>query len=500
MQPSKIFSNSFLYGSLALIAGMLLTVAFAPFHIFPLAILCPAILVGAWLQASPKQAFWRGYLFGLGHFTTGIYWVYISIHTFGQASFLLSSIITISLIAILALFPAYTGYLLKRFFPLNNSKNLILAFPALWTLLEWARSLIATGFPWLLLGYSQTTSPLKGYAPILSVYGVSLAVLISSGILVNLALQYKTHRKNMIYSLVGLIVIWLTGAVLCFIPWTQPTGKPIQISLVQGSIPQELKWSEEALQPSLDRYEQLTQPHWDSQIIIWPEAAIPLALQDAGEFLLKIDQAAKQHKTTVITGIPFKVPQTDNYLNAIITLGEGSGFYAKRHLVPFGEYTPFKNVLQRLLTSLNIPMSDFIPWTQQGRAFSAGGTTLSANICYEVAYPELVLNKNETVGMLFTVSNDAWFGQSIAQAQHLQTAQLRALEMRRPMLFAGNNGITAIIQPDGNIQSTIPPYVPGVLTDKVQARSGLTPWQRSQIDPLLIILLLMLGIARRWRK
>ena len=333
--------------ALALLAGVMLTFAFAPFSLFPLAILSPALLLWLWLPISPKKAFWRGWLYGLGFFGTSIYWVFISIHTFGNASIFLALVITGSFIALLALFPACQGYLLNRYFPENNGRKMICSFSALWVLLEWVRSWFCSGFPWVLLGDSQIYSPLKGFAPIYGVYGVSLAVLLSSGIWVHIGWNIKKRKyKSAYYSFAAFALLWIIGGGLTVMTWTQPQGKPIQVSLVQGNIPQEIKWSPDQLQFTLDRYISLTQAHWDSSIIIWPEDAIPLPLQTSIHFIDQLTIQAKQHKTSLVIGIPIKNEfnnnnnNNDEYFNGVIVIGSNTDAYLKHHLVPFGEYTP----------------------------------------------------------------------------------------------------------------------------------------------------------------
>lgn len=499
---NKFFKAGLRGDGLAIIAGMLLTLAFAPFDITPLGILSPALLLALWLQVTPRRAFFRGWLFGLGLFSTGVYWVYISIHTYGEATILLSSVITVGLINILALFPAVTGWILNRYFPVNNDTKILCAFPVIWAFFEWLRSWLFTGFPWLSLGYSQVHAPLKGYAAIFSVHGITLLMLISAGLFLN-ALFYLKPKKNVgvaYQHLFTLVLIWVVGAALSFVNWTKPVGEPIQVSLVQGNIPQEVKWSPEQLLPTLKIYQDLTSEHWDSKIIIWPEGAIPIPLQSAQEFLEVMNSTAKSYKTTIVTGIPVKAPGVDGYYNAVIATGTGDGMYMKRRLVPFGEYIPFENILHNVLTSLNIPMSDFITSRRTFPPFLINGVRMSVFICYEIAFPEQVMDKDPNIGMTLTVSNDAWFGHSIAQAQHLQIAEMRALELGRPVLFVSNNGITAIINPKGRVQSSIPPYETAVLTDKVQPYQGLTPWQQVGLDPWFIGLILLLIIAARARK
>lgn len=478
---------------LAFFAGCLLTLAFAPFSLFPLAIFSPAILLWLWLPVTPKQAFWRGWLYGLGFFGTSVYWVFISIHTFGNAPIPLAALITGCFIALLALFPALNGYLLNRFFPEKNGRKMICAFPAIWVLLEWIRSWFCTGFPWVLLGDSQLYSPLKGFAPIYGVYGVSLAVLICSGILVHaICNSIKGKYKSVYGSLFSFILVWLIGGGLTFIVWTHPQGKPIQVSLVQGNIPQDIKWSPEHLQPTLDSYLSLTRAHWNSQIIIWPEDAIPLPLQNAISFVSQLDIEAREHHVSLITGIPVKKDNNGDYYNAVIVIGASTDAYLKHQLVPFGEYTPIPSLLKPVMGFFDIPMSNLTASTGKPKPMIVDGVKIATFICYEIAYPELVVSQGTDIGMLLTVSNDAWFGHSIASAQHLAIAQMRALEMGRPLLFVSNTGITAIIKPNGMIQSAAPMDKTAVLTDSVQPTQGKTLWQRRSMDAILILLFLLL--------
>ena len=494
------FQASRLGDMAALISGLLLTLAFAPFGLFPLAVLAPALLLALCYTETNKRAFWRAYLFGLSFFGSGVYWVYISIHTYGSASYLVSCGITVGFVFLLALFPAMAFYFLNRAFPQWNTSKILCAFPAMWVTFEWIRSWIFTGFPWLLVGYSQTNSPLKGYAPILGVYSVSYAVILTSALCVFAVL----HKHNPVFlrrSLIAISSIWLIGAGFCFIPWTHADDTPVKVSLVQGNIAQDMKWSPDQIQPTLDTYLDLTKPHLDSQIIVWPEGAIPISAQTAAEFLDKIGDVVKQHHGSLITGIPVRSYDPDGYYNALITRGDGSGDYYKRVLVPFGEYIPMQAMLRNFLARyITIPMTDFLSGPRKPTLLHAGNTLISATICFEIAFPELALTKNKDVGLLLTVSDDAWFDHSIAQAQHLQTARMRAIEMRRPLLFVSNNGITAIVTPEGKIQASIPAYTADVLTAEVQPRTGLTPWQRLPMEPLLFLLGFLLYFTFRNQK
>jgi apolipoprotein N-acyltransferase len=495
MKLKSLFTAGILGDTVALLAGALLTLAFVPFNIYPLAVVSPALLLCEWLYVKQGRAFFRGFLFGLGLFGTGVYWVYISIHTFGEAPVWLSVFITAGFIAILALFPAFTGYFLNRYFPTINFNKLVLAFPAYWMLLEWTRSWLFSGFPWLSLGYSQMNSWLRGWATIFSVYGVSLGLLLTSSLLVACVFWYKDQRtKPIIKSLLFIIALWVLGGLILLIDWSHPYGTPLKVSLVQGNIPQSIKWSPEAVQPTLDRYTTLTNNHWDSKIIIWPEGAIPIPISAAANLIEKLNKQALEHKATLITGIPAHAGISHDYYNTIVTLGKEQTVYIKFRLVPFGEFTPYSHYLKPLLSHFNIPMSDFIPGPAKPEQLKAQGITISAFICYEIAFPEQV-NRHVDSGFLLTVSDDAWFGHSIAQAQHLQMAQMRSLELAKPQFFVSNDGLTAFINQKGRVTDIAPPFEPYVLTADVRPYMGATLWQLFGTDPILFGITVMLILA-----
>lgn len=477
----------------SLLAGALLAVAFAPFFLFPLALVSTATILALWLNISAGRAFFRGWLFGIGLFGTGVYWIFISIHTYGNTSIGIAFILTFLFVAILALFPALQGYWLNRFFKDTTDAKLLYAFPALWVLLEWIRSFLFSGFPWLTLGDSQINSPLKGYAPLLSVYGVSLMTAISGALLVSVWQKWQAKNKKGAYlNLVSLLFIWVIGAILNTMTWTHPIGKPIQVSLVQGNIGQSLKWSPSQLKPTLEQYRQLSQSHWDSHLVIWPESAIPIPLEYAQNFVNYMDYEARIHHSALLTGIAV-TDKPGTYFNAVIAVGDHTNdFYLKRRLVPFGEYVPIPRFFGNLMQKLDIPLPNLVPGRGMNKPIEANGLKIATFICYEIAFAEQVAFPDPQVNLLLAVNDDAWFGHSIAAAQHLEMAQMRALETERPVLFVSNTGITAIITPKGKIQAKAPSYQPFVLTGNIQAVTGLTPWQRRGLDPVLILIIIFL--------
>ncbi|WP_218813658.1 apolipoprotein N-acyltransferase [Rickettsiella endosymbiont of Dermanyssus gallinae] len=517
--------NIYFKEGLALIIGGLLALAFAPLALYPLAIICPALLLLLWLNCTPRRSFFIGLFFGIGFFSVGVSWVFISIHVFGNTSILLSLFITGLFIFILALFTGLQGYFLNRFFPDNSRIKRYLIFPSLWTLSEWVRSWILTGFPWLLLSTSQVNSPLAGYVPLIGGLGVTFLVTLSSALLSGVIIE---KEKNSLYSsrlnfrlcsrpvrnphvpdihsgsspsrrlaenpiavslfpLVLLIVLWIAGYGLHFIHWTRVVGQPIQVSLIQANIPQEIKWEPQYAQTSLDNYKQLTQAYWHSRLIIWPEAAIPILQHNARPFLTQLDKEATQHGATLITGIP--IQEGFQYYNGMLAVGVDHARYYKQRLVIFGEYLPWWIACaQGLLNLLDIPMSSFSPGPPNQSAFKVAGVDLGTFICYEIAYPSLVREALPKAQLLLTINDDAWFGHSFALAQHLQIGQFQALATGRYLLFLSNTGMTAIVTPQGNIQAQLPPFKVSTLTGSVYALSGTTPWVKLGDCPSIMFL------------
>lgn len=478
---------------MALIGGALLPLAFAPFNLIVFAFLIPALLLFLWLNVSPKRAFIRGVLFGIGFFSVGISWVFVSLHVYGQANVFVAVLLTFMMILVLSLYIAVQGYLFARFFPTNNLTKLLLAFPTLWVLGEWFRAWAMTGFPWLFLGYTQITTPLKSFAPLVSVYGVSWLVVFVSSLLLIFLLSKRISLLLSIFIFAALL--WSISSVLDNMQWTKPNGAPIKVSMIQGDIPQELKWQEAQAFASFNLYRKLTEQHLDSQLIVWPEAAITYTQFQAQDYINQLDAMLKPRKITLITGIPFVGPQ-QQYYNAMIAIGNGQGTYFKRHLVPFGEFMPFRSLLVWLKDYLEIPMSDFSRGAKKQPLIIANGIPVGAAICYEIAYPNEVLYSLPQSQLLVTVSDDSWFGDSFAPAQHVQMAQMRALETGRYLLMSTNNAVTAIINTQGKVESFAPPFKQYVLTGFVQPMIGSTPLVRiGGILPIFIIFIVLLGIA-----
>ncbi len=477
---------------LVLIAGALLPLAFAPFDLSLFAIASPAVLFAIWLGDSPRQATTHGFLFGLGQFGIGASWVYVSINEFGHTGFIVASFLTLSFVAVLALFPLLVGYLVSRIRG-SDTIMLLLSIPALWTLGEWMRGWFLSGFSWLHLGYSQTDTWLSAYAPVGGVYLVSWVVALLAGLLV-LLLRHWRRQGIKVVLLSGLLI---SGSfILQRVEWVSDVGDALKVSLIQGNISQHDKWQSSQRLPTLSMYRRLTGQHLDSDIVIWPETAIPAWFHSVKDgYLKELALLAVESKTTIITGIAMTDPETRNYYNSLIAIDSSNPefqFYHKDHLVPFGEYVPLESWLRGLIGFFELPMSNFSRGGQQQPLISVNGQQIGASICYEIAFGEEVINALPAASMLVNISNDAWFGGSLGPYQHLQIARMRSIETGRPLLRATNTGITAIVDHHGKIQNSAPQDKRLVVSGVVQPQQGSTPYVR--VGNMFVIVLMLLLI------
>jgi apolipoprotein N-acyltransferase len=483
---------------LALPLGALLAAAFAPTSIWLLAILAPACLFLMWQGASPREAAWRGFLFTAGTFAAGTYWLYHSIHLIGQAPVWLALFLMLGLVSIMGSYSAAAGYAVARWAPSRGIARWLALLPASWVLVEWVRGWFLSGFPWLALGYSQLATPLAGYAPVLGVYGVSLAVATTSGALV--AVLLGTRRERAIAVTVA-AVLWVAGALLGRVEWTQPAGGPVSVALVQGAVPQSMKWRAGELERTMRLYSGLTAPYLGTQIIVWPESAIPALESSIRDFIGSVTGAAAARGSSVIMGLVRRDPVSGDYYNAIGAWSPQEQWYYKRQLVPFGEFFPVPARVREWMRLMNLPYSDFASGSEDQAPLEAAGQALAPTVCYEDAYGAAQVHIERRATLLVNVTNDAWFGDSTAPHQHVDISRMRSLESGRPMLRATNDGVTALIAHDGSVIASLPQFRKGVLTGSVVPRTGLTPYLRFGNLPALglILLGLLLPILTRRR-
>ena len=453
--------------------GVVSVAGFAPFYLFPLPILGLALTLGL-IERTPaaRQRFAIGFGYGLGFFLAGVSWVYVSLHDFGMMPAPVAVGVTLLFCAYLALFPALALLLAARVTaPLLRR---VAALPALWVTTEWVRGWLFSGFPWLALGYSQAPhSPLAGLAPVLGVYGVGLAAAASAGLLVH---AFALGRRDAWRPLTALALAWIVAWALQPIEWTAPTGEPVSVSLLQGNVPQSIKWRPEAVAGTLQRYEQMARAT-RARLVVMPETALPLFWQEVPQdFLDRLSAHARANQADVLIGVP-ELAGARSYFNSVISVGASPvQAYRKSHLVPFGEFIPLRPVLAPIVQALAIPLTDFSRGDLSQRPLAVAGQKVAVNICYEDAFGEEIIRQLPEATMLVNVSNVAWFGDSLAPMQHLQIAQMRALETGRHMLRATNTGMTAVIDPRGKVLNVAPTFRTASVEATISGHTGSTPY------------------------
>jgi apolipoprotein N-acyltransferase len=474
---------------LAIAAGALVTPSLAPFDLWPLAIISLALL--AWLLAdgNSKTGAKRGWYYGLGLFGCGSSWVYVSIHVYGYAPVPLAIFLTLLFSAGLALFCSLSCWAYVRWLR-DHPQGQWLGFAAVFALGEWLRSWLLTGFPWLYVGYSHIDSPLAGWAPVVGIYGLGFILALTAAV-ISLAIR---KRALPIKPMLLIALLWLSGFGLKTVDWVEPSSssEPVRVAMVQANIPQQIKWRRDQYLPTLELYRSSSEKLWaEHDIVIWPEAAVPAYYQQASGFLAEVSARAELHNTSLITGIPFAEVNSNGAIrkryNSIMGFANGSGTYFKQRLVPFGEYVPLQQYLNGLLEFFELPLSNFSAGSADQAGIKAGDLTLAPFICYEIVYPGLVSQWLPEADLLITISNDAWFGRSIGPLQHLQMAQMRALESGRYLLRSTGSGVSAIIDQRGQIVTRGDQFSREVISGEAKIYSGSTPFALTGSWPILLL-------------
>jgi apolipoprotein N-acyltransferase len=478
----------------------MLPLAFAPFGLFPLAVLAPALLFLSLHELAPRAALRRGFLFGLGLFGVGVSWVYVAVADFSDSGAVVAVVLTVLFVAALAVYPALFAYLAARWrqrgeFPLALWYLAVL--PALWMLFEWLRGWLFTGFTWLQLGYSQAQSPLAGLAPLLGVYGIGLALALSAG-----ALAWLLHAGRRAWpGMVLLAALWLAAWGGQYVAWTQPAGEPLRVALIQDNLPQSTKWDPAQFDARLDLYARLTLENLAAvDAVIWPENAVTVFYHELKEeYFDWLAGRARALETDLIIGVPVKRRDAPGYYTSLMVLGTQEAVYHKRHLVPFGEFVPLEGLLRGLISFFDLPMSGFSPGPAAQAPLPVGGQRAAMSICYEDAFGEELLHNFPAATLLINGSNNAWYGDSLAPHQHLEMSRMRAIESGRPLVRATTTGISALADHRGRLLATSPQFEQAVLRGSVQPMQGMTPYLRWGNGPVLMILALLLG-GGYWRQ
>ncbi len=460
--------------ALALGCGALLPLTLAPFHWWPLGLFS----IGGWFWLAnrhPHRAAALGFAFGIGKFGVGVSWVYVSMRLYGGASVPLAVFLVALFVAGLSLFTLLQGWLYGRVASRRAPLLDAALFVAVWVSCEWLLGWFLTGFPWLYVGYGHLETPLVHLLP---VGGVGLASL--GFVLTSVYLTVALTGGRRVAAGVLALVPWVAGLALAPVEWVQP-GAVHRAALVQGNVDQAQKWKPENRVPIVDRYLELSEPHWGADLVIWPEAAITLYEHEAQAVLAMLDERGEELATTVVLGIAAAHPEpTGDWLvyNSALATGAGTGRYSKRRLVPFGEFVPLENLLRGLIRFFDLPMSSFTAGPRHQDLLNVGVGRAALGICYEIAYGNLMRESAARADVLITVSNDTWFGASIGPLQHAQIARARAVENGRWLLRGTNNGVTMIVDHRGRVTGALPQFEPGVLVGEFRTMLGRTPYSR----------------------
>jgi len=476
-------------------AGACLPLAFAPFGMSSLAVISPALLFLLWGYTAPAQAARLGFCWGAGAFLAGTYWLYISIHIFGKAPAPLAILLMLALVAIMACYLALLGYMQAKA-GLRGASLWLLFLPCAWVMIEWLRGWLFSGFPWLSLGYAFADSWLAGYAPVAGVYGISLAAAVLAG--AGVALLRGNFATRVLAVLLAAAVLG-GGLLLSRVSWVAPLDRELRVALVQGAVPQDRKWLLEQLEPTKDLYRDLSLPYLDYDLIVWPEAAIPSMVDAEYEYLEQMRSEAGERGAAIMLGMLEYEPDSGSYFNSLLVLGEPPSVYRKRHLVPFGEYFPVPEFVREWMRLMSLPYADISKGSSRPEPLEVAGLYVAASICYEDAFGNEQRVFLPQANLLVNVSNDAWFGDSIAPHQHLQIARMRAIEAGRFMLRATNTGVSAVIAPDGQLVGVSPQFETDVLTASIQPYTGATPYVLIGDSWLLLVALAVFFLARRHR-
>ncbi|HEY3327073.1 MAG TPA: apolipoprotein N-acyltransferase [Novimethylophilus sp.] len=494
-----LFNYPYSQLAIASLLGSFAVLGYAPFYFYPAPILALAGLFHLWARSdSMSRMAALGFAFGMGLFGTGVSWIYVSLHDFGGMPMLLAIFATTAFCAFISLLPLSAGWALGRFFPVTP----MLAAPLLWTAQEWIRGWIFTGFPWLAVGYSQVPySPLAGFAPLFGIYGVSLLTATCAA-LIAAAFAKRLGKKPLA---LWLLALWLSGAALKHVEWSEPYGPRVSFSLLQGNIAQDLKWREDELVHTLQTYRQMVMAS-RARLIVLPEMAFPLLLDDLPKsYLDNLARHARSQGGDLLAGVP-EIRHDANetrYYNSMLSYGTApTQVYRKSHLVPFGEFIPFKPVFGWIYRELlHIPLADLASGEPNQAPMNLAGQKVAIDICYEDVFGEEIIRPLPEATLLINVSNDAWYGNSLAADQHMQMSQARALETARMVLRATNTGATAMINREGRVLAHAPHFTQVSLDGEAQGYVGATPYVRWGNRPVIVILTAgILGLGWRQRK
>ncbi len=479
---------------LAALAGAILPFAFAPYEIRPIAYVSPAILFYLWRTIPPGRIYISGFLFQLGFFAVGVHWVYYSIHLFGHAVAPLAVLVTALFVVGLSVICSLSGLLFKW---LGRDRDVLISallFTAAWSAFEWLRGWLFGGFPWLLIGYSQIDTWFSGFAPLVGVYGIGFFLVLCTSLVTAALISVSTSMRIASLSVVAIIIA--AAMILEPVEWGRSKEQPLRVRMVQGNIKQQVKFDRDALVESLDLYTRLSERNTEEKpnLIIWPETAIPTVFKRVERYLQPFVKKLETEKIELLSG-GFKVDENDRVYNAFRQMGGEKQTYLKSHLVPFGEFMPFRFILDFLSAYIDIPMSDLSSGPMIQAPMRIQGEKIGLSICYEDVFGEEMRFQLPESTILVNVSNDTWFGDSAAPYQHQEIAAMRAREFSRALIRVTNTGVSSFISHRGEVEQSIPQFEQGFSDKRVMPREGLTPYALVGNYPVIFLFGITLLVA-----
>lgn len=504
----NILTNIYVEHVLLIVAGCVSLFAFAPFT-KPIFIIISILILLSVIYNKPNtlpklRIISYGYAYALAYFATQLYWIFYSLYKVIDAGAVLSVIAMLGFSLFLASYVVAAIFCYIRFKTKSEFINLVVFFPSLWTVFEWLRGGFLGGFPWCEVGYTQVdTEFFRGFYPLFGNYSVTFLCLTFIGIIFlilkqkNLAAMSK-ERHIWQFAIVYCAVILLLGTFLGKIEYTTPYGKPTSIALIQGNILETVKWSSDE---TLNVYAKAV-ANTKADIIMIPETGIAqFEYQLPKGYLNKLESEAKQNNASLVLGMPIIIDKKNNYVNAAILLtAPGRPYYAKYHLVPYGEYIPVKWLMKPIYAKVSLPMVDFTPGASYQKPLVASNQKLALDICYENGFSSELLKAAANSTVMVNLSDMVWYGSTIAMDEHLQLSQARALENQRYFVQVTNTGLTAVINPQGQIQSKLEPFKRLTLHDYVQGRVGTTPFERYSNYPIIIFCLVLIILILLYKR
>lgn len=482
---------------LAFFLGAILVAGFAPISFAPVVLISLAGLFYLWNQAETSvDSTTIGLWFGLGQFGFGVSWLVSSMYVYSNMALPLAMLATFFFVLFLSLFVAFAGWLVYFFRQNSQAMQFAILMPLIWVFVEWIRSIFFGGFPFLLVGTTHIDTWLDGYAPVFGVHAVSWAVAASAGILVWLYLNRNWLPASLAFS-----IIWLFGASFKSIEWVTPVGEPVEVALIQGNISQDKKWQAQEFLPSMQTYVSLTKQSIGAEVIVWPETAVPQYFDVVERGALhSFIKDAQLLNTDILMGVIYRSEDKKHYYNAVVNAHDPKQVYLKHHLVPFSEFFPFPSFFEFLAKYYDMPFSSFAAGEYPQPLMTLGEHQVGLSVCYEMSFGSELAETAADAKYLITVSNDAWFANTLEPAQQLQEVQMRALELGREIARSTNTGYTAVVGVDGLIKTQLEPYETAALKTKVQPYEGSTPFVFWKNIPMILLFSILFSflIARKW--